>query len=145
MLAEWPPSAYTEGSFVTGKLCDLPHPGRMAPFRYDFADRIYCSHSVYSAMLAEWSLLTAADGMPTHTGLKPVPGSGSRPNLNWFQGSRLGPGPGSWFQSSPPKGRMQTYGSSKPSEVWRSLSTQCSILLVCPLLCHPLFVRSARC
>ena len=64
MVAEWPPSAYTEGSFVTGIFCDLPYPGRMAPFRYDFADRIYCSHSVYSAMLAEWSLLTAADGMP---------------------------------------------------------------------------------
>ena len=62
MLAEWPPSAYTEGSFVTGIFCDLPYPGRMAPFRYDFADRIYCSHSVYPAMLAEWSLLTAADG-----------------------------------------------------------------------------------
>ena len=36
----------------------------MAPFRYDFADGIYCFHSVDSAMLAEWSLLAAAGGMP---------------------------------------------------------------------------------
>ena len=63
MLAEWPSFAYTEGSFVTGIFCDIPYPGTMAPFRYDFADGIYCFHSVYSAMLAGWSLLAAAGGM----------------------------------------------------------------------------------